>query len=210
MEELNLDPGVDTLARWMAHYIAEQIVVAEQSTGVKKQEAEERCFEAILKLWTHRSALPRGLRPFKNFEPILDTLARLKPEHESTFFFNNSYSESIEVSEKVQKWLDMAKEIDEAARVWMEYIFKQAALNASDDNTSKWLENSIVYKDIDDILIIRSLLGKTGSETDAQRINNFNYEKIKLSIKKLEYFSELNEYLIKKLHKELENIDKGN
>ena len=30
VEEIGLDPGVDTLARWMAHYIAEQMEIAEE------------------------------------------------------------------------------------------------------------------------------------------------------------------------------------
>lgn len=37
VKELNLDPGVDTTARWMAHYIAEQIERAENSTGAEKR-----------------------------------------------------------------------------------------------------------------------------------------------------------------------------
>ncbi len=55
VKELELEPGVDTLARWMAHYIAEQIAIAENATDDKKVEAESRCFETILKLWQHRS-----------------------------------------------------------------------------------------------------------------------------------------------------------
>ena len=49
--ELGLDPGVDTLARWIAHYIAEQMEVAGNATGEDKLTAERRCFDAILKLW---------------------------------------------------------------------------------------------------------------------------------------------------------------
>ena len=66
IEELGLDPGVDTLARWMAHYIAEQMTIAENATGDDKIEAEQHCFETILKLWQHRSSLPNGRRPFES------------------------------------------------------------------------------------------------------------------------------------------------
>lgn len=86
VKELKLDPGVDTLGRWMAHYIAEQIEFAERTTGDEKREAEERCFNAILKLWNHRSAIPGESKPFVNFEPILRTLKRLDPENDRNFF----------------------------------------------------------------------------------------------------------------------------
>lgn len=62
VKELDLDPGVDTLARWMAHYIAEQIILLEQKSGEEKKLAEERCIDMILKLWSHRATLPNGLR----------------------------------------------------------------------------------------------------------------------------------------------------
>lgn len=135
VKELNLDPRVDTLARWMAHYIAEQIERAENSTGAEKKEAEERCFETILKLWNHRSSFPKGSRPFENFEPIIRTLARLDPENEHHFFFENRKEKKDGVPEEVQKWLDIADGIDEAARVWLKYVFEQAGLAATDDST---------------------------------------------------------------------------
>jgi len=35
VEELGLDTGVDTLARWMAHYIAEQMEIAKNAKGTE-------------------------------------------------------------------------------------------------------------------------------------------------------------------------------
>ena len=65
--ELGLDPGVDTLARWMAHYTAEQMTIAETATDNDKIKAEQHCFETILKLWQHRSTLADGRGPFESF-----------------------------------------------------------------------------------------------------------------------------------------------
>ena len=44
MKELKLEPGVDTFSRWMSHYLAEKISVAEQSEGGEKEAAEKECF----------------------------------------------------------------------------------------------------------------------------------------------------------------------
>src|SRR5258708_5779936 len=76
VEELGREPNMDTLSRWMAHYVAEQIVIAEKTAGVERASAGERCFRTILALWEHRSSLPPGRRPFESFEPILRALER--------------------------------------------------------------------------------------------------------------------------------------
>jgi hypothetical protein len=62
VEELGLEPSVDTLGRWMVHYIADLIVKAENATCEEKSLAEKNCFEAIMVLWKHRAELPNGKR----------------------------------------------------------------------------------------------------------------------------------------------------
>ena len=55
VDELNLEPSVDTPGRWMAHYVAEVIARAQVSEGAEKAAAERECFEVILQLWKHRA-----------------------------------------------------------------------------------------------------------------------------------------------------------
>lgn len=198
VKELNLDPSVDTTARWMAHYIAEQIELAEHSSGIQKQEAEERCFETILKLWNHRSAFPRGSRPFENFEPIIRTLARLDPEKDRHFFFGNRKETTDSVPEEVQKWLDIADGIDEAARVWLKYVFGQAALAATDDSTIEWLENSVSLQQEDNFSVIFRELHSDIDDIwrEGQNENEKKRKTINSRIKKLEVFAELNQLLL--------------
>src|ERR1700730_6997440 len=71
VEELGLEPSVDTLGRWMAHHIAELMDRVKMATGEECIRAENRCFEAILNLWKHRSQLPNGKRPFADLEAII-------------------------------------------------------------------------------------------------------------------------------------------
>ncbi|MCW3794423.1 hypothetical protein OM416_22725 [Paenibacillus sp. LS1] len=210
VKELNLDDGVDTLARWMAHYISEQIVIAENSSGIQKQEAEERCFETILKLWNHRSAFPRGSRPFESFDPILRTLARLDPENDRHFFFENREDTTDKFPEEVQKWLDIADGIDEATRVWLKYVFEQAALAATDDFTIEWLENSAVLQEEDNFsLIFRELHSDIDDIWgEGQKENERKRKIIESRIGKLESFSELNELLLGEYRDELKSMSK--
>lgn len=77
VDELGLDQSVDTLSRWMAHYIAELIHSAETADTEDRSEKLSRCASAILDLWEHRSELPNGKRPFEDVEPILRALQSL-------------------------------------------------------------------------------------------------------------------------------------
>lgn len=209
VRELNLDPGVDTTARWMVHYIAEQIEKAEISTGVEKREAEERCFETILKLWSHSSVFPKGSRPFENFEPILRTLARLDPENDRHFFFENKEDTTDNVSKEVQKWLKVANGIDEAARIWLKYVFEQAALAATDDSIIEWLENSAALQEEDNFsLILRDLYSDIDDIWGEEQNENERKRKIIISrIKKLEDFAELNQLLLTEYRDELKSYE---
>jgi hypothetical protein len=209
VEELDTGSGVDTLARWMAHYIAEKMTIAENAVGDDKMRAEHKCFETILKLWQHRSSLPDGQRPFESFEPIFRVLKGLDPGNEQPYYISDLLieDEKIKVTDSVQKWLDVALDIDEVARIWLDYVFKQAALCAKDEKTLKWLENSIDLQDNDDSAIITYLISDDFlPKVSDERKKDSKKQLIKDRIKKLEEFSEFNQKLLAVLKEELGNI----
>ena len=92
--ELNLDDSVDTLGRWMAHYIAELIQDAETASEEERLVKMQACNDAILRLWQHRHVLPDGSRPFEELEPLLKTLENLDSEN-NTFRYFHSTREDI-------------------------------------------------------------------------------------------------------------------
>ena len=193
VEELKLNPGVDTLSRWMVHYIAEQMTVAENATGDKKRVAEQRCFETILKLWQHRSALPNGHRPFESFEPIFRALAKLDPDNPQPYYysrFNATPSEKDEVSKEpneVLQWIDLANAIDRSARILIEFIFHQASLIAIDEKTINWLINAIGISPNDDVSIVVRLVNTyEDSEKETNISDNEQSEKIQSRIQQLD------------------------
>ncbi|MEB4783719.1 hypothetical protein P5G60_18425 [Paenibacillus jamilae] len=207
VKELKLDPGVDTLARWMSHYIAEQIEIAEQSEGTERVEAEQRCFQTILQLWKHRSSFPNGTRPLESFEPILRALNRLDPENERHYFFEDRDNGFEGVPDEVKKWIDVAKGIDEAARVWLKYVFEQAALAATDDSTIEWLENSAALQDEDHFSVIfRDLYIDDIWGEEKEKEKEKKRKTIFSRIKKLEAFTELNQLLLTEYRDELKRL----
>lgn len=52
--ELGMIIDCNTPARWLVHYIAENIYKSENCQGEEKEEAERKCVDAIFKLWHHR------------------------------------------------------------------------------------------------------------------------------------------------------------
>jgi hypothetical protein len=216
VEELGLNPGVDTLSRWMAHYIAEQIDATNNVSSEDKAKVEQRCFESILKLWQHRSSYHSTRRPFESFQPIFHVLEKLDPENRHPHYFINYNEEDAEltkVPEGVKQWLEVAEGIDNVARVWIQYVLKQAALSATDDKTIEWLNNSVGLGDVEDFTVILRLLPDDILFSDEEEISDCVVQKkrdmIQARIKKLETFSELNQKLLSIFQQELSELSDG-
>lgn len=212
VKELNLDPGVDTLSRWMSHYIAEKILIVKQSSGVKKKKAEEQCLESILKLWTHRKVALDG-HPFENFEPIFRTLEMLDPDNINQHFYFNHLVNSSEKkksgknSDEIQKWLDLAMGIDQTARILLEYVFNNATGLASDSNANMWLKHfDGAGLDDDEILAILKLNEKQSSKNKTKEEKEVYQKQLKSKIDRLEAFSSLSQKLRDEFEGELRRM----
>lgn len=188
------DQSSDMLSRWMAYYIAEQIEAAETATD---DEPKRRCFETILKLWQLRAVLPGGNRPFKSFEPIFRALEGLDPDNHQTFFFRHK-DRNLSFAPSVEHWVDIANQIDRIARIWLEYVFQQAALCATDNKTKKWLNKAIGSED--EVLIIDDITYPYEDSNEKKR------EKIVSRIEQLKSFNDLNKHLLTILQKELKDL----
>lgn len=70
VNELDIENSVDTLAKWMANYIAGKMVLLPTLSGKKQEAAKKECYDTILKLWYNRSVLPNGISPYSRFERI--------------------------------------------------------------------------------------------------------------------------------------------
>jgi hypothetical protein len=82
VKELRLDPGVDTLGRWMAHHIAELIRDAEKAPRGKARVAYEvQAADAIIKLWQHRSSFENRINPIFDLKPIVGVIRTLDPNN---------------------------------------------------------------------------------------------------------------------------------
>ncbi len=208
VQELGLEPGVDTLSRWLAHYVAEQIVISENASGDDKSKAEQRCFETVLKLWEHRCLLPDGKRPFENFEPIFRALDRLDPENAQPFYYTSPQENAskTKMSNDVQGWIDIALGIDRAARVLIDFAFKQATNKAKDKKTKSWIEKAANLSGSDDISVIVRLVSTSEDKKIRDRFREDQKNNLESKIEKLDAFSKFSSSLRAALVDELEKI----
>ena len=82
-DELELPDSCDTLAKWMAHYLAEQIKLAEtESDPALKQKAEQKCVELILRLWKKRFNMPGKVSPLSSLKDAIEAIQEMKAEQD--------------------------------------------------------------------------------------------------------------------------------
>ena len=197
VDELGLDQSVDTLGRWMAHYIAEKMEAAESATGEDRDRKMSECSDAILKLWAHRSELPDGRRPFEEFGQIFRVLQSLDIDDPTSRYFRQARSaaEQDDEDDATKQWLNIASGVDDAARVLIRYCLATAAQEAV-DKSREWvaLAEAIAEEKEIDIRMVRAIV------EDAEVLNSENPDdtaraKIEDLIKKLEAFTDFSSTL---------------
>lgn len=157
VDELELDDSVDTLGRWMAHYIAEKIKAAEAADEQTQDKKMSECCDEILKLWSHRRDFDRANRPLDSFEPIFRALDSLDPESSTNRFFKKVDDENE--CEETRQWLRSASDVDEAARHVVNFCLSKAAKTAL-DKEQEWVRlASKTSVNDEDFRAIAKLLG---------------------------------------------------
>ncbi len=185
VRELELQSGVYTLQRWMAHYIAEQMVQAESTDSDTQQQAQLNCFKTILALWRERSSLPDGSRPFEKFDSIWDTLQKLDPNNSRSFYNLANADDSPEPdNELVNRWLDITSSIDCAAQSLVEYSLRKSASAALDSDTVTWLQTANGLDNQPDINSILHLILPTDTSDGNKK------SEVELETERLEVYKE--------------------
>ena len=191
VDELGLDQSVDTLGRWMAHYIAEKMEAAGSAIGAARDRKIAECSDAILKLWAHRSELPKRQRPFKEFEQIFRVLQSLDLDDPTPRHFRQARSavKQDDEGDATKQWLNIASRLDDAARVLIRYCLATAAQEAV-DKSRDWvaLAEAIAEEEDIDLRTVRAIV------EDAEVLNSENSDdtaraKIEDLLEKLEAFT---------------------
>lgn len=139
VEELQLEPSVNTLGRWMSHYVAELIAQAEKSKTKQKE-----CCELILKLWKNKEHLPNVSTPLSGLKPLISLLdVFIENEHPLPYFrgFSNMPNDG--------SWIEMINTVKSNSK----NIFRLCLLSQVNseflNKKQKWLKEhkSMLTKD---------------------------------------------------------------
>lgn len=216
VQELKLDPGVDTLSKWMVHYLAEKIVVAESLEGVKKAAAGQECFELINEIWRHRWSLPEHDPILSNFEPLVKTLRKLNPDQsqplysfpEIMFRLPESSSERDAAGRKLKSKFEAALKVDRLARTLIHDLLQQgvADIELSED---RWalIQNAIKLFETPDTATINfytdsKYLREVAEPDEREEVK----EEIKECIAALEAFDLIKDELIRDYQLKLKGL----
>ena len=80
VRQLDLNERGQVLERWLAHHLAEVMNEADEAVGSAKADAEARAVDLVLKLWTHRRALPASIDPLDGYGKAIKVLGLLMPD----------------------------------------------------------------------------------------------------------------------------------
>jgi hypothetical protein len=208
VDELGLEPSVDTLGRWMAHYIADLIAKAESAAEEEKSSSKKACFDAILALWKHRAELPNGKRPFEDLEPIIRAIESLDPDDDTPRYFRSFQSPQRQSKEKseVDQWLDMVRGLDYSAKTLIGYCLGEAA-RAAVNKSEEWvkLAEAAGAEDSATEIVVRFISSKAdlGNKPDP---NAENRRQLQDRIERLERFAKLAEAVVGDLRARLQNL----
>lgn len=149
---------MDTLSRWMAHYIAEKMTEVEIATAEIRPQKMAECRDVILKLWTHRSELPKGKQPFERFEPIFRVIESLDLNNTTPRLFRHirEIAGKDDEDNPSKKWLGIASALDYTARILIRYCIAVAAQEAT-EKSREWitLAEAVANSEDNDIQCVR-------------------------------------------------------
>jgi len=217
VNELNLDPGVDTLSKWMAHYVGEKIELVEKSSGKKKEQAQKECVEIILNLWEHRWSIPQGKSFLINFEPLLETIEKLDPNKKLPFFFPPRFQKEFqkesenEVPHHAKDNYEMALKVDRLARSLISDLLNRAVSGLDLNKERREVIRRGLDLDSPDIQALRYVLynkkTKESQESDMYDGKQERYAEIQRRIKDLEELSSFKNSLLERYIKELSELE---
>ena len=192
--ELGVEEETDTLGRWMAHYIAELMDASANCPPDERDEAQRTCFEAILKLWSHRAEFPSGMRPFQELEPICRAIESLDPDGEAPRYFPTigTNMDKQNEDEETRPLLQFIRDLDLSARILIGFLLSEAASSAikTSREWTKLAEEAGADSGVAEVLIhfvSSSVVGDSGAASN-EREREILHKRLQDRIDRLETF----------------------
>ena len=204
-EELGSQSDRDTLARWMAHDLAEQLQKCEELEGADREAAVRECRETILKLWEHLLNDRQRLPVFNELDKVVRSLASLDLANPRYFRQYRSTHPDNEQNSESDKWLRIAEGLDYSAQILIGFAISNAVREASTQESADWL------RDASEAGLLSSDFGRAleivcpDSDGESQKISE-RQKALEDRIERLEGFVKMSEALAVDLRSELARL----
>jgi hypothetical protein len=204
--ELSL--GNDLTAQWMAHLIAERMDAAERATGEERAIAQEACQQVIFGLWEHRDSLPSHLRPFKQLDPLVQTLSSLSVKGGTRFRYltSNPSDEDLDSVKDDKQLLAAAVSLDYTARVLIQQLLSDASAAAS-EKVIPWLDAAVSAGA--EVAAELALVTFVWGDEETLQGDALVRESLSEKIEKLESFSQLAAVVVSEYRERLSQLEDG-
>ncbi len=220
VKELGIETSVDTLSRWMAHYLAEKITVAEGlPDGAKKNAAEKECYSLILELWKTRWSFKPDKQPLKHFQHLFTVLEKLDPDSEQPYYYRFNNREEKEIADdsfnpaELNNLTPLALQIDKVARIWIDFVLRDAAAKTKNERIEKIVEQAVKLPESMDAHIIQIVIAEEVDELDndltidhEKKDRKSRLRTLNKRIAELEKFKKVNEFILSQFKKERDEI----
>ncbi|WP_147243835.1 AVAST type 3 anti-phage proein Avs3b [Marinomonas rhizomae] len=208
-QELDLDKSVDTLGRWMAHYIAELMQEAEQAVEEERIEKRRVCAEAILSLWKHRAGLAEHSTPLSEFRPLLEFLHDLNPKSTRPCYSDPSekITEEYQLDESQTQSLQLIESIDTTAKILIRHALMCASTSAA-IGSKEWLNliENAGLEDDPETFLAKLMYGEADTHFGAHS-DKKKYQELEKRINQLESFSKVAQCFAADWRKHLANAE---
>lgn len=201
VKELDLEYSVNTLARWMSHYLAELMHnIDNAKTNEEKKRLQKECCDIILKLWSQKENLPIR-KPLDNLKPVIEILEVLQKEKEESILprWLGKYNRLS----KENKWASFADMVKNNSEEILNIVIQ---ININKDLLSKnkeWMRDNKEFFNKDQIYFLTLLDVFTDLNYESGSIDLNNIELSNDNIKRVEFLINKMENLIDEQKNEL-------
>jgi hypothetical protein len=183
VKEFDADGGADLLVKWMAHDLAGKLNAHKRARGKQRNLLATDCRDTILRLWKHRAAFPRGHRPFEEFDAVFRALESLDPERPVYRYFQiggGLLGTEMQPLSDAQKWLKVARSIDQGARALVSFCVANATGIAS-KSEKRWLKAVQVLGEEDEQIKMVFVVAKAGEVVEKEAVDLDEIERKRLA-----------------------------
>lgn len=209
IEELDLVHTVNTLARWMGHYLADLMYNIEkcESEGEKSKLKKECCL-IILEIWEKRERIPIE-KPTEKLKSIIDVLSLLK-KNEHPFIRHRFFGNNNGLRNENSNWLSFLEIVkNNSERIYRKSLISMISEELLEKD-KEWIDKHGNFLSDDEKSVIEYLDSIKEIEIsfhDDQINKPNNKEKIKNLFKELEgQIDEQKEELLRLKNKTLNNL----